>query len=491
VRDPQPPQPVPAARVAPRPFVLVAEPDQRRASLYDELVEVRGYRSVVTRNGDEARAMLQRRHVPALLVANLSLPRLDGFSLLAEFRRVTGQVGPPALAIATSPELRAAAWNLKDRLGIIEVISSDADPDQVSDVLSRLLPQVSTDPPTASAASVDRRELDNRWMAETLDRFAAEAARRFDVRLALVSVTCGEREWFRLHVNPVSRPIEDRASPRSWSLIRQITESGEPLVVPDLRQHPVFAFDAFPPAGTLRGYAGVPVGVDSGNVSGALCLLDTDPLMLDARGLDALADTAHRLAMELEAAFERVKGEQRYTALTRLALTDPITGLANRRGGEAAFAREVSRARRSALPLSIVMIDIDHFKTINDRAGHPTGDRVLAGISEILAASQRGSDLAIRWGGEEFLVLLPGVGFAGACVFAERVRESVEQMTIREAGPITVSAGVAELHKDEEGAATLRRADASLYRAKEAGRNCVRCDEDTPRIEPAWLPVEP
>jgi diguanylate cyclase (GGDEF)-like protein len=471
--------------------VLVADPDARRAALYRDLVEARGFRAIVTRNGDEAKAMLQRRELPVLLVANLSLPRIDGFTLIAELRRVSAVGGPPAIVIASSKELTAAAWNLKDRLGIADVLPGDAPGDQVREVLARLLPAALPHEPAPADVRPAGRDGVNRWVTETLDRFAADVARRFDVRLALISVTVGEEEWFRLHVNPVARPLSERTSPRSWSFIRQVTDGGEPLVVPDLRQHPVFAFEAFPPAGTLRGYAGVPVRVDGGTVTGALCLIDTEPLTLDARAIDALADTGHRLALELETGIERVKGQERYTALTRLALTDPITGLANRRGGEAALAREVSRARRGGAALSLVMFDIDHFKAVNDRAGHAVGDRVLAGISEILSASQRGSDLAIRWGGEEFLALLPDVGSAGARIFAERVRENVQSLAIDDAGSITVSAGVAELRVEEDGPAALARADASLYRAKQAGRNCVVCDEDTPRAEPVWLPTSP
>jgi diguanylate cyclase (GGDEF)-like protein len=459
--------------------------------LYRDLVEARGFRAVVTRNGDEAKAMLQRRELPVLLVANLSLPRIDGFALITELRRVSGADGPPALVISSSKELSAAAWNLKDRLGIADVLPGDASGDQVREVLGRLLPAAAPHVPATPDVRSSGRDVGNRWVADTLDRFAADVARRFDVRLTLVSVTVGEEEWFRLHVNPVARPLSDRTSPRSWSFIRHVTDAGEPLVVPDLRQHPVFSFEPFPPAGTLRGYAGVPVRVEGGTVAGALCLIDTEPLTLDARAIDALADTAHRLALELETGIERVKGQERYSALTRLALTDPITGLANRRGGEAALAREVARARRGGAALSLVMFDIDQFKAVNDRAGHPVGDRVLAGISEILSASQRGSDLAIRWGGEEFLALLPDVGFAGARTFAERVRENVQGLSIPDAGPITVSAGVAELRAEEDGPAALARADASLYRAKQAGRNRVVCDDDTPRSEPIWLPTQP
>jgi diguanylate cyclase (GGDEF)-like protein len=212
-------------------------------------------------------------------------------------------------------------------------------------------------------------------------------------------------------------------------------------------------------------------------VAGALCLFDTQPLAFDARALDALAETGRRLALELDLSRERVDSHERFTALSRLALTDPVTTLANRRGGEEALAREVARARRTGSPLSLVLFDIDRFKSINDQAGHAVGDRVLRGISEILSASQRGSDLAMRWGGEEFLVLLPDVGLAGARIFAERVRENVQNLSVADAGRITVSAGVSELVGDEEPAVALARADANLYRAKAGGRNRVEVDQ--------------
>ena len=179
---------------------------------------------------------------------------------------------------------------------------------------------------------------------------------------------------------------------------------------------------------------------------------------------------------------ERVDSHERFTALSRLALTDPVTALANRRGGEEALAREVARAHRTGSPLSLVLFDIDRFKNINDRAGHAVGDRVLRGISEILSASQRGSDLAMRWGGEEFLVLLPDVGLAGARIFAERVRENVQNLAVADAGRITVSAGVSELVGDEDPAVALARADANLYRAKAGGRNRVEVDQAQPML---------
>lgn len=441
-----------------------------------DLVELGGFDVIVTRNGDEAKAMLRRRQLPVLVIANLSLPRLDGFALLAELRRLSGPSGPPVVVVSSSKELSGAAWNLKERLGVTELLPADATESQAQDTLSRVLPAMRLGLGEAAASTVAHE----RRVSETIDRYAADVARRFSVAVVLVSAVIGEQEWFRVHVNQSRRAVGPGASPRNWSFIRQVLEGTEPLVVPDVQQHPFFSRTEFPPAGTLRGYAGVPLTTAGGHVSGAMCLFDVEPLAFDARALDALAETGRRLALELDLSRERVDSHERFTALSRLALTDPVTALANRRGGEEALAREVARARRTGSPLSLVLFDIDRFKNINDRAGHAVGDRVLRGISAILSASQRGSDLAMRWGGEEFLVLLPDVGLAGARIFAERVRENVQNLDVPDAGRITVSAGVSELAGEEEPAAALARADANLYRAKAAGRNRVEVDQAQP-----------
>jgi diguanylate cyclase (GGDEF)-like protein len=485
-----PETPPDADRFGPRgsEYALVADPDHRRTALYRDVIESAGLEVAVTRNGDEAKAMLRRRSLPSLVVANLSLPRLDGFALLAELRRIAPEAGPPVVVVSSSKELSGAAWNLKERLGVSELLAGDATEEQVRETLGRLVPSLGQrDREISSAFVPPPTVLQDRWISETIDRVAADVARRFSVGLTLVSVLIGEQEWFRVHVNLTQRPLAGRSSPRTWSFIRQVLEARETLVVPDVMQHPVFSRGTFPPPGTLRGYAGVPVMTQTGTISGALCLFDLEPLTLDARALDALSETAHRLALELEAGVERAHTHERFTALSRLALTDPVTALTNRRGGEEALAREVARARRSGTALSLVLFDIDHFKNINDQAGHAVGDRVLRGISEILSASQRGSDLAMRWGGEEFLVLLPDVGLAGARTFAERVRENVQNLVISDAGRITISAGVAELRGEEDAAAALARADVNLYRAKANGRNRVESDENDSIGQPAWL----
>lgn len=157
------------------------------------------------------------------------------------------------------------------------------------------------------------------------------------------------------------------------------------------------------------------------------------------------------------------------------ARLDHLTRLYNRRAADEIFARELSRARRTGGPISLVMCDIDWFKRVNDTYGHGVGDEVLRQVSAAVASCCRATDVAIRWGGEELLVLLSDTSHAGALAFGERVRARVESMRHPGLPPVTISCGVAELtHAATETLdATLEQADARLYAAKAAGRNAV------------------
>ena len=160
-------------------------------------------------------------------------------------------------------------------------------------------------------------------------------------------------------------------------------------------------------------------------------------------------------------------------ALQHLAATDPLTGLANRRGGEKYIATEISRAKRERRPLSCIMLDVDRFKQVNDTFGHQAGDQLLRDISNLLKKTVRAYDILVRWGGEEFLLVLPGVDLDLARVLAERVRAAVEALDTHGIGPVTISAGVARFENDYDFATTLKTADRRLYQAKASGRNCV------------------
>ena len=156
-----------------------------------------------------------------------------------------------------------------------------------------------------------------------------------------------------------------------------------------------------------------------------------------------------------------------------LAMCDSLTDLPNRRACEATLVREIARARRDKTPLSLVMIDVDHFKEINDQRGHDAGDRVLVEVAQTLRNSIRLSDEAARWAGDEFMIVLPATALDKALRVAERIRAAVECAQATPISP-TVTLGVAELVASKDDMRSLvARADRNLYEAKRSGRNCT------------------
>ena len=153
--------------------------------------------------------------------------------------------------------------------------------------------------------------------------------------------------------------------------------------------------------------------------------------------------------------------------------TDVLTGLPNRRLLGRLIAEEAARAERYRRPFSIVIFDLDHFKLVNDQHGHPVGDEVLKAIGPLLAGYVRETDTLGRWGGEEFLVLLPEMDVSAASQMADRLRQVVETASFPEDIHVTASFGAAQYRKGEAIADLLQRADKALYAAKDAGRNRV------------------
>ena len=178
--------------------------------------------------------------------------------------------------------------------------------------------------------------------------------------------------------------------------------------------------------------------------------------------------------------------------LSREARTDSLTGLRNRRALEEAAAAELKRAARVASPLAVIIGDVDHFKRINDRHGHDAGDRVIKAVAAHLMAVARESDVLGRWGGEEFLAILPESDEEAAVALAERMRVALEasKMPLPDGEPVTISLGVAALDAGKADAwgwdRLVQRADRALYKAKKAGRNRVlAAGEDRPAEQEA------
>jgi diguanylate cyclase (GGDEF)-like protein/PAS domain S-box-containing protein len=163
--------------------------------------------------------------------------------------------------------------------------------------------------------------------------------------------------------------------------------------------------------------------------------------------------------------------------LRNLAVTDTLTGVWNRRHGTELLSADLS-ARRPGHALSLLMLDIDHFKAINDTFGHQAGDHVLIEVASRLRRSLRGNDMVARWGGEEFVVLLRDCALPDALRLAEDIRAAIGEVPFGALGSLTVSVGAAQVGADEDLTSWLGRADQALYRAKRAGRNEVVADSE-------------
>lgn len=167
-----------------------------------------------------------------------------------------------------------------------------------------------------------------------------------------------------------------------------------------------------------------------------------------------------------------LRGTQR--ELEQLVATDRLTGVGNRRLFEQQAEAESARAKRYGIPASLILFDIDHFKSINDRFGHPAGDTVLVNLARRVAHRLRDTDCIARWGGEEFAILTPCTPISGAEVLAEKVRQIVADESFEIVGRVTISLGVAQMLPGETAAHWIARADELLYEAKRSGRNRVK-----------------
>lgn len=200
---------------------------------------------------------------------------------------------------------------------------------------------------------------------------------------------------------------------------------------------------------------------------GVLLIASTRGLDPDTRGLLSLITKGLSLSLNNAVAHDQ---------LERIAALDPLTGLYNRRFGIERLEEEMSRASRLGGPLSVIMLDIDHFKKINDTNGHLAGDRVIRRLAQVARNAVRKGDLLVRYGGEEFFVVLPGADIDDAATISERIRHMCEEAVCHEQGRqirFTVSLGYASYpdHGGESPESLLRAADQALYVAKEGGRN--------------------
>lgn len=248
-------------------------------------------------------------------------------------------------------------------------------------------------------------------------------------------------------------------------LLEAPAQAGEPALADALAGHGVALALGVPLPG--RGPAGGTAPL------GALSLLFDGPRTFsraDWRTLDAIASLAARAVRACALVQEN---EHLLAQLTYISTVDALTGIANRRHGEALLEQEIKRARRYRLPLALLSFDIDRFKAVNDTFGYPVGDVVLRAVADTARMGLRASDILIRSGGEEFHIIAPHTSAIDGLKIAEKVRLAIEQVEIPGCDHVTVSLGVAQLGEQESSDSLVQRAEAALARAKRAGRNCV------------------
>ncbi len=219
---------------------------------------------------------------------------------------------------------------------------------------------------------------------------------------------------------------------------------------------------------------GLPLGgAVPGTLTGSLCLMFQHARAFSADDFASFNDLAQLAGLGLRMAGLSRANAQLQARVTHLATVDALTGVANRRHGEQLLELEIRRARRYKAPAALIGFDIDRFKAINDQFGHPVGDAALRAVVDATLAALRTSDVLVRSGGEEFMIIAPHTSAIDAFKMADKIRLAIAHTDIPGCDRLTVSMGVAQLGDQESGDALMSRVDAALVRAKRAGRNCV------------------
>jgi diguanylate cyclase (GGDEF)-like protein len=340
-------------------------------------------------------------------------------------------------------------------------------------------------------AAMRRLELLDTPPEAEFDDLVEIAALVCETPISLMTLLDERRQWFKAKLG-----LEATETSRDEAFCAHAIQQPEMFVVDDATQDQLFAENLLVTGEMgIRFYAGMPIYSPEGAALGTLCVMDRVPRRLNENQFAVLRLLAKKVNDRLlsrdemrarkqafaEAEEAREAELKRYQAdleaanarLRELATTDPLTGLCNRRVFDERLIAEFTHARRYDRPLSVMMLDVDNFKQRNDRFGHDEGDATLVQLAELLRRSVREADLVVRYGGEEFVLLLPETDEAHALMLAERILAAVRAERWQHE-QVTVSCGVADLR-----AATGDRqelvscADEALYKAKRAGKDRV------------------
>ena len=298
---------------------------------------------------------------------------------------------------------------------------------------------------------------------EAFDRYTRLAANVIGTPIAAISFVDADRQWFKSVIGTTLRE-----TPRDISFCAHAILGQQPLVVRDATQDVRFSDGHLVRNQPfIRFYAGAPLRTPDGHNIGTLCTIDMQPRDITAEQERCLVDLASSVVttMELYKALREMK---------RLALTDPLTDLPNRIQFFHALNSTISACSRSRRPFSLLYLDCDEFKRLNDTQGHETGDLLLREMSARLQHSLRKSDTAARLGGDEFAIILPELGPRAGFLAANRLLDTFRELMDENDWPTTLSIGLASFLTPPASAdLALAQADRAMYNAKTSGKNHV------------------
>ena len=485
--------------------ILVADDDPSVLESVTWLLKENGYDVVPASGGESCLEQLDKR-APDLLLLDILMPDADGFTLLERIKSEERWRDLPVLMLSAQPPEEASVRSLG--LGASDFIRK---PYRPKELLARVQAQLRVGAVLrATRQALTRTE-------ETLTRVQQESDSRRKLVDILHEVTgdLSVSELFHLLVRRaaralgvshcsvvLSRPGEGSAvvvaayeNPKLNQLhiqldrypeLKEAFATGQPVLVEDLDTHPLYegVRSVWGIEGIevpIRSVIALPFTVERGQYGVFLVRRTRDQDKFGPADLD-FAQAVITAAVAVIQRAQMVESTMADNArLEQLAQTDPLTQLLNRRALTERISAEMERALRYDSTLALLMIDLDHFKRVNDSYGHLVGDDVLRDVGQLLLETIRGSDIVARYGGEEFLLLLPETDDTGAEAFADRIRSAVELHPFssgEEGKPLrlTASIGVAvyPAARIESVEDLLARADAALYRAKADGRNRVR-----------------
>ena len=418
---------------------------------------------------------------PDVVITDLWMPGMSGLQLCRMLRAEPETAHVPVVLLTASDDKRSRFW--ADRSGAAAFVTKQGVGEllHVVDSLVRSQAGRIRPPPSSRHRPAAPGSMQNR-LAHLLDGALYDSVLAGEVRSlasagSYEALASGVARLLAQLVDLRCIALEARPASRAGAAVTIVV--GRPELAKELCEEAQRALGA-PEAGLVF----LPEGLASADAQGQGALLHTIDFGDDRLGRMWVAPAGLRFGPDDERVVGLVARElggplRMATLVTdaqRLAATDSLTGLLNRRAFVEVVARDVSLAHRHSSPLSLLLLDLDHFKEVNDAHGHAVGDLVLSTTAGALAQTVRKSDLVARWGGEEFVVALSHTAASGARVMAERLRRQIADRAIAlpdRTFNVTASIGVASLGPNEDLDGLLVRADRAMYQAKSKGRNRV------------------